>query len=183
MIVKSKLHKKDAIPPDTERLTFRLLNQSDVEEWKKFVLSEEAMKFFTLPREEEQNKIWIDKQLKRYEDGLGGLLAVCSKEDGSFFGQCGLLYQELEGQFHWEVGYSFLPEYWGNGYASEAALACFNHGFNLNLADYLLSIIHEDNIESQMVAKRCGLSIWKKTTWKDFPVQVWRKNPNQSNQQ
>ncbi len=85
------LNKSQIIPPDTERLSFRYLTKEDVEPWKKFVLSRKASQYFPFPNEESQSEIWIERQLKRYQDGKGGMLGVIEKESGILIGQCGLL--------------------------------------------------------------------------------------------
>ncbi len=171
-----RLRKDQLIPSDTERLTFRFLEDGDVEIWKDFVTSDEAMEFFTFPKEEEQSRVWVERQMKRNEDGLGGMLAVCLKETGEFLGQAGLLIQDLNGEEVLEVGYSFLPKHWRNGYASEAAGALYEHGFKQNLSEFIVSVIHVDNKASKKVAKRNGLKFWKTATWKELPVEVFRIN-------
>lgn len=53
-----------------------------------------------------------------------GLLAVELKDGGAPIGMCGLLKREhLE---HPDLGYAFVPEAWGQGYALEAARAVMN---------------------------------------------------------
>ncbi|HEU0301050.1 MAG TPA: GNAT family N-acetyltransferase, partial [Longimicrobium sp.] len=52
-----------------------------------------------------------------------GLWATVRREDGRLMGRCGLLSQEVEGERHVEVAYALSPEFWGRGYATEAARA------------------------------------------------------------
>jgi len=57
-----------------------------------------------------------------------------------------------------EVGYLFQKEYWHQGYASEAAIACKQYAFNkLNVME-VYSIIRDTNIPSQNVATRNGMT-------------------------
>ena len=162
------------VPPDSTRLTFRLLRPGDAEIWKSFVTSEEAMRYFNLPRAESESAVWIERQLGRYATGKGGMAAVLDKSGGAFLGQCGPMIQEVDGKEMLEVGYSFLPSNWKKGFASEAAGVFYRYGFSLGIADFIISIIHVDNKPSQAVAKRNGLSVWEQTTWKENPVDVWR---------
>lgn len=161
-------------PGESRRLVFRKLKESDALPWTDFILSEKAMEFFSFPRQEYESLAWIQRQLNRYKENTGGLMAVMDKSSGKFLGQCGLLLQDLEDQKVWEVGYSFLPEFWNKGYATEAAEAFYNHGLRMNLADSIYSVIHIRNISSQRVAEKNGLYLWKTTVWKNLPVQVWR---------
>ena len=61
-----------------------------------------------------------------------------------------------------EIGYSILPQYRNKGYASEVAQKCKNYAFENDWRDQLISIIHVDNIGSEKVAIRNGMSLEKK---------------------
>ena len=90
-----------------------------------------------------------------------GLWATIHKETGKFIGRCGLLPWTIEGQYDVEVAYTIAEEYWGQGLGSEAAQAILNYGFwKLNLSR-LICIIDPDNIASQSVAKKIGMSYEK----------------------
>jgi len=48
------------------------------------------------------------------------------------------------------------------GYASEAAIKCKDYAFKNNYADSLISMIHVENIGSEKVAIKNGMSFEKK---------------------
>ena len=90
-----------------------------------------------------------------------GLWATIHKESGKFIGRCGLLPWTIEGQYDVEVAYTIAEEYWGQGLGSEAAQAILNYGFEkLNLS-LLICMIDPDNIASQNVAKKIGMTFEK----------------------
>jgi ribosomal-protein-alanine N-acetyltransferase len=61
-----------------------------------------------------------------------------------------------------EVAYTIASEYWGQGLATEAALAILNHGFEkLHLAR-MVSLIEPENIASQRVAEKIGMAFEKR---------------------
>lgn len=87
-----------------------------------------------------------------------GLWATIHKETGKFIGRCGLLPWTIEGQQEVEVAYTIAQEYWGQGLATEAAQAILNYGFEkLNLSR-LISVIDSENIASQRVAAKIGMT-------------------------
>ena len=101
---------------------------------------------------------WLEKQLERYaQDGLG-LWAVLLKENGALIGQCGLTWQSIPGQTVLEVGYLFARAYWHRGFATEAAIGCRDYAFTHLPVTEIYSIIRDNNLPSQQVARRNGMS-------------------------
>ncbi len=149
---------------ETNRLHFRLLEQTDFETWLPLFAEPDAVKFLALDASLSQNELcqfWFDKVLSRYENDLGGLNVLIDKTSGEFIGQCGLLVQTIENETYLEIGYSILPKYWGMGYATEAAIKVKKEAFKRNYADLLISIVHVENMGSAKVARRNGMSIMK----------------------
>lgn len=74
-------------------------------------------------------------------------------------GQCGLTMQDWEGRQVPEIGYLFEKAYWHQGYATEAAIGCREYAFrNLGIEE-VFSIIRDNNIPSQNVARRNGMTM------------------------
>lgn len=106
--------------------------------------------------------------------GGGGLHALELKESGVLIGQCGLVRQFVDGIPKWEVGYHLSKEFWGQGYATEAAKACRDFCFENEMAETLIALIHPENERSIKVAERTGMSYWKTTQFKDNETKVMR---------
>lgn len=159
----------------THRLRFRKLNLADKEHLLEFFSDPVATEFhFLQAGPEHVADTWLSRQLNRYRNNTGGLMAVELLETGEFIGQCGLLLQWVDGIPKWEVGYHFLRRFWGQGYATEAAVAFRDFGFENEMAETIISLIHPQNFRSQAVARRNGMTIWKETTWHEHPVIVFR---------
>lgn len=79
------------------------------------------------------------------------------KETGEMIGQCGITMQDCNGRQVMEIGYLFQKAYWHCGYASEAAAGCKKYAFETLQAGEVYSIIRDNNIPSQNVAKRNGM--------------------------
>ena len=90
-----------------------------------------------------------------------GLWATVHKEIGKFIGRCGLLPWTIEGHYDVEVAFTIAEEYWGQGLGSEAAQAILNYGFEKLNLPRLICLIDADNIGSQKVAEKIGMTFEK----------------------
>ena len=61
------------------------------------------------------------------------------------------------------VGYSFLPDYWGRGYATEAAQAMVHYLFTEVGVGRMESSLHPDNPASARVLEACGMTFEGRT--------------------
>ena len=95
------------------------------------------------------------------------------KDSDQFVGQCGVLEQDVEGRIQTEIGYLVMRRFWRRGYASEAAMACRDYGFQTLGRDSLISIINPENLPSIGVAKKIGMTLRTDTVWQDHPVNVY----------
>jgi [ribosomal protein S5]-alanine N-acetyltransferase len=162
---------------ESERLRFRLLQHDDFETWLPLFSTPEAENFLglaSIPTPQERCRKWFDMVFNRYENDLGGMNVLIDKKSGAFIGQCGLLVQEVDSIKELEIGYSILSEYWGKGYATEAARKCREFAFANRHSNSLISIIHRENIRSERVALKNGMHLEKQTIFKDMPVNVFR---------
>ena len=143
---------------ETARLRLRKLTPDDLEGLKKMLQDPEVMTAYEGPFDDGEVQDWLDRQLARYQaDGIG-LYAVILKETGEFIGQCGLTIQEIPGRRVMEVGYLFCKEFWHQGYAAEAAIACRDYAFETLHAPEVFSIIRDSNLPSQRVALKNGMA-------------------------
>jgi ribosomal-protein-alanine N-acetyltransferase len=150
---------------ETERLTFRMLKPEDFNSWLILFKENDVAKFLNMDPSlsaTELCKLWFDKVFHRYENKLGGMNVMLDKKTNHLVGQCGLLLQTIENVERLEVGYSILPAFWNQGFASESAVKCKDYAFENNLADSLMSMVHIDNLGSEKVALKNGMTFEKK---------------------
>ena len=108
----------------------------------------------TLTREESDSIAeWAQQTFE--EEGLG-LLAVERREDRAFLGMCGLHHQQSYPD-EVEVGWRLAHEYWGNGYATEAASTWLDHAFGPLALPRVISITDRPNVRSLAVMRRLGM--------------------------
>jgi RimJ/RimL family protein N-acetyltransferase len=161
---------------ESSRLRYRTLEAEDFNTWLAFFKDPRSNQYWaSAPAEPEiQCKRWFDKVFYRYQHGKGGMNVLIDKQSGDFVGQCGLLIQTVDAIEEMEVGYSILPKFWNKGYATEAAGKCIRHAFVNNFRESLISIIHENNIESETVALKNGMTLDKRTVYSNNPVKLYR---------
>lgn len=83
-----------------------------------------------------------------------GLFKVVRKTDGAAIGMCGLLKRETLDDV--DLGYAFLPEYWLQGYAREAAAGAIEHGQRVYGLKRIVAITNPDNAPSIRVLEHLG---------------------------
>ncbi len=104
---------------------------------------------------------FIQKQYK--ELGIGRFAAI-EKSTGEFIGWSGLKFntgdkEALNGRTDfYDVGYRFIPRYWGKGYATESSLAILDFGFNKLNIDTICGAAEKDNMASNKILQNIGLN-------------------------
>lgn len=141
----------------TKRLVLRKLESEDFEDVCKLLQDPVVMYAYEGAFSAQEVRDWMEKQFRRYREDGFGLWGVMKKDKGELIGQCGLTYQEYAGRRVVEIGYLFRKEFWHQGYATEAAVACKTYAFDVLGCDEVYSIIRDTNIASQKVARRNGM--------------------------
>ncbi|GMV29460.1 MAG: hypothetical protein AMXMBFR59_15850 [Rhodanobacteraceae bacterium] len=95
-----------------------------------------------------------DGPLAMYARCGHGLYRVDLKSTGESVGMCGLIKRDTLPDV--DIGYAFLPAYWGCGYAEEAARATLAHAQELGLLR-ILAIVTPGNERSIRLLEKLGL--------------------------
>lgn len=109
---------------------------------------------------EEVDEIILKIRSQYRMNGIGRW-AVIEKNTGEFIGWSGLKYitEEENNRTHfYDVGYRFLPAYWGKGYATESAKAALDYGFRKMNIEEIIGTCHEENKASRRALEKCGLT-------------------------
>jgi RimJ/RimL family protein N-acetyltransferase len=135
------------------------------------------LRTWTLEDADDAFKIWGDGEVMRFVDkpfesvevarrALGNaiaaqqkygfcLWAAVEKSSKKVVGCCGFHPYECGAAL--ELAYHFMPSSWGRGYATEAAAACVEYGFEqLNTAK-IVAFTHPDNADSSRVLEKIGM--------------------------
>jgi RimJ/RimL family protein N-acetyltransferase len=163
-------------PIRTERLLLRLYTDADADLVYRLMSDPKVMRYYPSVCDRARARSALDKMLASYNDIGYSLLAAEQRSDGAYIGQIGLLHwDDVDAREDVEVAYMLLPEYWGHGYATEAAQACRDWAF-LNLGvDRVVSFIAVENQPSIAVAERNGMVCAKRIDANRFnrPIYVY----------
>lgn len=101
--------------------------------------------------------------IKSYKENGYGLSCVEKKEDGRAIGMCGLLRRDhLE---HPDIGFAFLPDYQGKGYALEIASATMRYTKEKLGIKKVAAITAPDNGKSIRLLENIGMKYNKAFTF------------------
>lgn len=90
-----------------------------------------------------------------YRVNRHGLLRLSLRSDDTPIGMCGLVKRDTLP--HPDIGFALLPEYWGQGYVTEAATAAMRHGRETLGLRTILGITTPHNRRSIAVLGKLGL--------------------------
>lgn len=158
---------------ETARLWLRPFTPTDTAPMYHLMNGKNVMRYFpgTQSPTLEQVARMLAGQTRHWQDYGYGWWAVELKEDGSLIGWCGLQY--LPETDETEVGYLLGREYWGQGFATEAAQVSVGWGFTNLQTTSIIAITHVDNKSSQHVAEKCGLKFVRAARYFDMDCFVY----------
>lgn len=146
---------------ETQRLILREMTQADLADLCEILQDKETMYAYEHAFSDTEAREWLERQLARYAEYGFGLWGVTDKQTGEFLGQCGLTMQDCGSEQILEIGYLFKRKHWHKGYAIEAAIGCKKYAFETLNADRVFSIIRDNNLASQRVAQKNGMTVVK----------------------
>jgi len=147
----------------TERLILRMFRESDAEAYAAICADPEVMRYLGDGRVLSTPEAWRHMAfLLGHWTLLGyGHFAAEEKSTGRLVGRIGFL--NPAGWPGFELGWTLGREFWGRGYASEAARRALSYAFEDLDRDHVISLIYPDNKPSIKVAERLGEKLEGKT--------------------
>lgn len=135
-----------SLPITTQRLTLRLLHESDAGFINRLYNTPGFLYFVGDKniRSDIDAAVYLRSTLiPMYKDRFMGLLAVELKDSGEPIGVCGLIDRDTLDDI--DLGFGYLPEFEGKGYAREAAELMIEVARNTLGMTSLIAITLEDN--------------------------------------
>ena len=163
---------------ETDRLILREIRKTDINEMFELDSDEKVHEYLgknpiNTILQAEENIRFIHQQ---YQELGIGRFACIEKETGEFIGWSGLKLntgkkEALNGyQDFVDIGYRFIPRFWGKGYASETAFACLEFGFKEMNYDTIYGAADIENIGSNKVLRKIGLQFINQFNYKEVKV-------------
>jgi len=166
MLMEAKAIKNDvsqrecpALKIKTQRLLLRPWRDEDLPAFAKMNQDSRVMEFFPAILDRQQSDSVAKKIRQQLDDQGWGFWAVEIPGEASFIGFTGLnkLSNDLPFAPGVEIGWRLSRDFWGKGYASEAALAALETGFLQMKLREIVAFTAEHNLRSRAVMSRIGL--------------------------
>ena len=122
-------------------------------------------------RTAEETQVQMDWYAHLETSGTGRWWAICSQEDQTFMGASGLnnLHHTHRKA---ELGFWFLPDYWGRGFALEAVRAILEYAFQTLQLHRIEAQVEPENDACKRLLTRLGFSY--EGTWRDCEIKQGR---------
>jgi RimJ/RimL family protein N-acetyltransferase len=141
---------------ETERLTLRMLGESDFDAYAEMCADAEVMRYIGDGQPLTRPMAWRNLAMRVGHWHLRGygLWAVQERSSGALAGRAG--FWNPDGWPGFELGWMLRRSFWGRGYATEAARAALGFAFTELAQSQVISLIHTENAASIRVAQRLG---------------------------
>jgi RimJ/RimL family protein N-acetyltransferase len=145
---------------ETSSLILRTWETSDIKAYYKINQDPKVTEFLPSALTLKQVKDFIERMKFQQQNRFYSLWATELKRTREFMGFIGLNYTEFPAHFTpaVEVGWRLGSQYWGNGYATEGALASLDYGFNNCNLKKIVSFTVPANLRSIRVMEKVGLN-------------------------
>lgn len=150
------------IVAETERVILRRWAEGDVEAWLEHLNTPEATAHLGGVRTPEQVAEKFERMARGWEENGFSFLALVLRDGGLFLGTVGISRIETDAaptelQRAVQVGWQLRADYWGQGYAVEAAQAVMDFGFERPGVDSIYSQTSHANRASWRVMEKLGM--------------------------
>lgn len=155
---------------ETERLTLRPLAMDDLDQLVALQAEPEVARFMGAYGRAELT-VWVRSNLEEWARHGHGRMAILERASDNMVGRTGLRRWPQFGET--ELGWALGADARGRGYATEAAGACLEWGFDALELDYITAMIRPDNPRSIAVAERLGMRPLRPDVLMGEPVTVY----------
>ena len=163
---------------ETERLVLRPFSTLDAIALHEILSVDGMLRYYPSsdPPDLDQVKRLVSRQIEHWAEHSYGWWAVEDKGTREMLGWSGLQYLPETSEI--EIGYLLARPYWGRGLATEAARVGINYGFDQLHIPTIIGIVHPENIASQRVLEKIGLTFQEQAEYFGMECYKYRaENP------
>jgi RimJ/RimL family protein N-acetyltransferase len=158
---------------ETPRLALREMSLDDLDFVAAMLGHPEVMRYYPKVYSRNEARTWLERQRERYARDGHGFWLVEDRATGEPVGQVGLIMQLVDGVREPEIGYLIHRPFWRRGLASEAALGVRAWAFDTLGYPRVISLILPENLPSQGVARKLGMTPEKRSQVFDLELVVF----------
>lgn len=166
----------------TPRLLLRRMTADDLDDLTRMHLDPRVMATLGGVRSPEETREWLTQKVEHWRQHRFGLWLARERLTGLFAGRGGLQHVEIDGRDEIEVGYSFLPEFWGSGLATELARESIRIAFEVLNSSEIVCFTLTTNRASQHVMQKAGFRYERDLVYKDLPHVFYRLHQGRKGQ-
>jgi ribosomal-protein-alanine N-acetyltransferase len=144
----------------TPRLVLRAWRDDDLPAFAALNADPRVMRFFMETLNRAESDAWVQRTRAHFDTHGFGLWALEAPGASSFIGFTGLSVIGFQAHFTpaVDIAWRLACEYWGRGYATEAAQAALRFGFQELRLDEIVSFAVPHNLRSRRVMERIGMT-------------------------
>ncbi|MFM2484323.1 GNAT family N-acetyltransferase [Celerinatantimonas yamalensis] len=146
---------------ETQRLVLRQWRRDDYAHYAKLNADQQVMRYFPTTLSKQQSNLQAQRIQHLIAENGWGFWAVELKSTGQFIGFVGLHRQAEDSGIpnapFVEIGWRLAAEFWGEGYAPEAAEKALEFAFNTLAVPCVYAFTALANIPSQRVMEKIGM--------------------------
>lgn len=164
----------------SDRLNFREFTEADAQLVYDLNSAEAVLKYIHEAPASDLNsalRTIRERIIPQYREHGYGRWALHLKSNNAFIGWCGLKYRPESGET--DLGYRLMQNAWNQGYASEAAKASLDFGFNQLGLPAITARAQLENVASLRVLEKVGMQFIEYDTVDGLPVKTYHLSASQ----
>lgn len=174
MFIRFNPTRSQMFPTPTARLRFRNWSPDDLPDLIEMNADPEVMRYFPAVLQEAENKNFLERLRKRYEEDGYTYYATERLDTGECIGFIGLARQTYEAAFTpcVDIGWRLKRSAWGQGFATEGAKRCLEFANERLGVKEVYAVAVEQNLPSINVMRKIGMKYdhhFFHPALKDFP--------------
>jgi len=160
---------------ETARLSLLPWDESDLANFRQLATDAEVLRYINggVPWTDEQMLEFVTRQMRHFRERGYCMWKLQQRTGSVFLGFCGLQPAVVDETTEIEIGWWLKPEFWRQGFITEAANAVQRDAFDRIGLTRLIAIIRPANSRSIAVAERLGMRYERHAIYRDIPVSIY----------